>query len=310
MAIEIFKALADATRLRLVYILYRYELSVNELALILGMGQSRVSRHLKILAEAELLVSRRDGLWVFYSAPAQGAGREFLDAVLPFIPADDVRQADLTLAGRILEERARRARQFFNAIADDWDDLNHEILGDFNLPERALAALPRPCAAAADLGCGTGEVLAGMLGRTDLAIGVDGSARMLDLCRARLGARALASGRASLRIGELSHLPLADQETEFACINLVLHHLARPREIFHEIRRVLKPGGILFAADFLRHNDENLRQRYGDHWLGFDCAEIEGAVVGAGFEIASREIAPVRRNLRLFMITAKLSRKS
>ena len=306
MAIQKFKALADETRARIIGILFNYELSVNELVQILDMGQSRVSRHLKILAEAELLNFRRDGLWVFYTAPSSGRGREFLEAVMPFMPADETRRADLTLAARLLEERARRTRQFFNAIADDWDDLNQEILGDFNLPGRVLEAMPRPCPVAVDLGCGTGEVAFEMLDRAGTVIGVDGSARMLELCRGRLGSRTLADGRASLRIGELSHLPLADQEANFACINLVLHHLAQPKEIFGEIQRILKPGGALFVSDFLRHTDETLRSRYGDHWLGFDCPEIEEAISEAGFEIVKKEISPVGRDLRLFMITAKV----
>ncbi|MDE5833850.1 MAG: metalloregulator ArsR/SmtB family transcription factor [Desulfovibrio sp.] len=308
MAIQMFKALADETRSRLIRILYNYELSVNELVQILGMGQSRVSRHLKILAGAELLSFRRDGLWVFYTVPASGRGRDFLEAVMPFMPSGKAARDDISLAARLLEERARKARQFFNDIADSWDDLNREILGDFDLPSRVFDAMPRPCAVAADLGCGTGEVAEGMLARADTVIGVDGSARMLELCRGRLGPRTLADGRASLRIGELSHLPLADQEANFACINLVLHHLARPKEIFREIQRVLKPGGALFVADFLRHNDETMRLRYGDHWLGFDCAEMESAIREAGFEIGGKEISPVGRELRLFMITAKIPR--
>lgn len=305
MSLPQFKALADETRLRLARILFYYELSVNELVQILNMGQSRVSRHLKILAEAGLLRSRRDGLWVFYSAPAEGSERDFLHAVMPFIPKDSVCRSDLDMAANILEERARRARQFFNSIADNWDDLNYEILGDFNLSARVAEAMPRPCAVAVDLGCGTGAVLKNILSRTREGIGVDGSARMLELCKNRMETADLANGRVSLRIGELSHLPLADSEADFACINLVLHHLPRPMEIFVEIRRILAPGGILFITDFARHADEGMRLRYGDHWLGFDTDSMREHLVRAGFEIRNLENREVGRNLSLFMITAK-----
>ena len=192
MALLHFKALSDETRLRLVHILLHYELSVNELVSILGMGQSRVSRHLKILTEAGLLTSRRDGLWVFYAAPRAGEERDFLRAVMPFVPADAVMRADLSMAAQILEERARKTRQFFNAIAEDWDELNREVLGAFDLPEAVCAAVPQGCGTAVDLGCGTGAVLSRLLPLARGVIGVDGSARMLELCRRRFSQEDLA----------------------------------------------------------------------------------------------------------------------
>lgn len=303
MALSLLKALADDTRLRIAHILANYELSVNELARILGMGQSRVSRHLKILTEASILRFRRDGLWVFYSAAQSGRAREFLRAIVPFIGENSITKQDMNLAAQILEERARKTRQFFNDIADDWDALNHEILGDFNLGECVLEAMPSNCETAVDLGCGTGEVLHKLLSRVHLAIGVDGSARMLDLCRVRLGMHGF-PGQFSLRIGELSHLPLADREADFACINLVMHHLPKPQEIFPEIRRILSPHGTLFIADFRQHEDETMRIRYGDHWLGFDEAAIIEGLTKSGFRITDSKDKQVGKKLVLFMITA------
>lgn len=301
-----FKALADETRLRLVSILSSYELSVNELVQILDMGQSRVSRHLKILAEAGLLRARRDGLWVFYTAPANGANADFLKAILPFLPDSAQRQADLTHAGLMLEERARRAQQFFNAMAEKWDDLNSEILGQFDLPARVASALPACCHVAADLGCGTGAVLARICEKAELAIGVDGSSAMLELCRSRLSCPISGAPGLSLRIGELSHLPLANQEADFACLNLVLHHLPDPASAFSEIRRILAPGGTLFITDFLKHNDEAMRSRYGDHWLGFEQEELASFLTACNFRISNTEFRPVGRKLKLIMLTARL----
>lgn len=300
MALMLFKALADETRLRLAHILLRHELSVNELAHLLDMGQSRISRHLKILTEAGLARFRRDGLWVFYSAPASGREREFLEAVMPFARANKIMSADLEQAARIMEERASRTTQFFNDIADSWDDLNREILGEYNLAARVGQAIPPGCRTAVDLGCGTGDVLAVMLAGCAAAIGVDGSARMLDLCRTRLAGDL---ERLSLRIGELSHLPLADREADFASINLVLHHLSSPREAFLEVRRILAPRGTLFIADFMRHSDESMRQRYGDHWLGFDPQELIQSLADLGFRILARERQAVASGHELFLLT-------
>lgn len=300
-----FKALADETRIRLVHILYHYELSVNELVRIMGMGQSRVSRHLKILTEAGLLRSRRDGLWVFYSVPPCGANSEFLAAVQPFFPDNATMQADMEMAARMLEERVSKARQFFNAVAENWDDLNREILGDFDLPAKVAGYIPGHCKVAVDLGCGTGAVLAGLRARAALAIGVDASAAMLEHCRSRLAKEEFDQGEVSLRIGELSHLPLADHEANFACINLVLHHLAQPAEAFVEIRRILAPGGIIFLADFLRHDDEGMRKRYGDYWLGFDQDELRHFFEKNNFQICLQESRVVGRKLNLIMMLAR-----
>lgn len=307
MDLTLFKALSDATRMRLVHILLQYELSVNELVRILGMGQSRVSRHLKILAEAGLLSSRRDGLWVFYAAPAGGPRLEFLRTMLPFGEIDSTIRADLALAGQILEERARQTRQFFNAIADDWDELNREILGSFDLAEAVCRALPSSCRTAVDLGCGTGAVLHQLLPLAESLIGVDGSARMLELCRRRFQPEELAHGKVSLRIGELSHLPLRDHEADFACINLVLHHLPVLAEGLAEARRIISLGGTLFLADFLSHNDETMRSRYGDHWLGFEEAFLLKSLNDAGFRLIGTERQAVGRGLTLLLIKAVAS---
>ena len=285
MALVYFKALSDETRLRLVHILLHYELSVNELVRILGMGQSRVSRHLKILTEAGLLTSRRDGLWVFYAATRCGEASDFLQAMGPFLHTDTAMREDLAMAAQILEERALKTRQFFNAIAEDWDELNREVLEDFDLP---------------------GAVLERLLPASRSLIGVDGSARMLEMCRRRFNPVDLANeNRISLRIGELDHLPLRDQEADFACINLVLHHLSDPGEGLREIRRSLTTGGHLFVADFLQHHDETMRSRYGDRWLGFDEERLQERLRQAGFEVLSCTRQAVGRGLFLLLVQAR-----
>lgn len=175
-AIRYFKALSDETRLRLTYVLERYELSVNELVSILEMGQSRVSRHLKILTEAGLLSSRRDGLWVFYSSVKEGEGAAFLKAAMPFLDEDAEMRADVEMAARIIEDRALKTRQFFNTIAEHWDTLSREVLGGFDLAGAVCDTMPEGCDTSVDLGCGTGIVLERMRGRARQIIGVDGLA--------------------------------------------------------------------------------------------------------------------------------------
>jgi ArsR family transcriptional regulator len=300
-ALALFKALSDETRLRLINVLNRFELSVNELVAILEMGQSRVSRHLKIMTGAGLLSSRRDGLWVFYSAPAEGPGRDFINAVMPFVTKDITLHADLDMARKIIEERSRKTRQFFNSIAEDWDQLNREVIGDFDLPAAIVSHMPR-CRVAVDFGCGTGTMLKAMMQKAQEVIGVDGSPRMLELARRRFEEDA---GRVSLRIGDLEHLPLADGEADFAVVSMVLHHLSHPGAALREIRRVLSPGGVLVLADFDKHEDERMRTEYGDRWLGFDLPALTEKLTGAGFAVRHSELQNVERNLSIHLIVAQ-----
>ena len=301
-ALRYLKALADETRLRLALVLFHYELSVNELVLLLHMGQSRISRHLKILTEAGLLQSRRDGLWVFYSAVSEGEGRRFLNSVVPFMLGEDPGSADLDMAARILEDRTLKTRQFFNEIADDWDEMNREILGGFSLPDAVLGTVPKGCDVAVDLGCGTGEVLEYLRPACRELIGVDGSPRMLDLARCRFDSHM--SGL-SLRIGDLEHLPLRDGEAGFACINLVLHHLSHPLDALKETARILHPGGVLFITDFDQHTQESMRTLYGDRWLGFSLDTLRGFLDKAGFAAADYRLQPVKKGLALHLLLAR-----
>lgn len=296
-----FKALADATRIRLLSVLCRHELNVNELVLILEIGQSRISRHLKILSAAGLLNWRREGLWVFYSTAQNGQAKAFIDAIRPFIDNDPAFKADLDMAAGMIEERVHKTRQFFNSIAEDWDKLSREVLGAFDLPSAVTAHMPH-CRVAADLGCGTGNVLNAMLEHCDTVIGVDGSPRMLELARRRF---VKDQARVSLRIGDLSHLPLADGEAQFASLNMVLHHLPQPGEVLGEIRRVLSPGGLLALTDFNRHEDERMRNEYGDHWLGFERRTLEDFLTRAGFAVRESRLAPVERGLSLHLVIAE-----
>lgn len=304
-ALHYFKALADETRLRLLNVLYRHELNVNELVLILEMGQSRISRHLKILSASGLLSWRREGLWVFYSVPHEGKHRDFIDAILPFVEGSPALKADLDMAVGMIEERVHKTRQFFNAIAEDWDKLSRDVLGGFDLPGAVARHMPA-CAVASDLGCGTGNVLQAMLGKARSVIGVDGSARMLELARRRFAAE---GDRVSLRIGDLAHLPLRDGETDFVSLNMVLHHVPAPGEVLREIRRVLTPGGILVLSDFNRHEDERMRLEYGDHWLGFELETLRAHLSRAGFAVRQSELAPIERGLELHILVAENSKE-
>ncbi len=299
--VRYFKALADETRLRLLSLLDFQELNVQELMEILAMGQSRISRHLKLLQEAGLLSSRRDGLWAFYGTVEQGPGRRFIDSIRFLLEREALFRADLEQAKEVLRAGKMRDRRFFDSIASGWETMKRGIIGELDLAARIVERLPAG-GSVADLGCGSGSLLERLAGKAELLIGVDSSHKMLAEAGERL--RRLpgqAGGRLSLRIGELEHLPLRDGEVDSAVINLVLHHLRSPLKGLQEALRVLRDGGTLLVADFCRHGEELLRSRYGDRWLGFARQEIESWLAQAGFSVQQRSEFPVQMNLRLFI---------
>jgi len=273
------KALADETRLRIFNLLLKHELNVNEIVTVLGMGQSRVSRHLKILSDSGLVSFRRDGLWVFYRADVDnypaGEYRRLIDK-------DQNLVEDITRLEERLLEKAREKTLFYDSIAPEWDSLKSGIIGEVHVQDEILARL-NPCGVAADLGCGTGELLPFLGGKAGRVIGVDRSPRMLEEARERLRG----NGRnIELRIGELEHLPMRDGEADTAVINMVLHHLSAPPEGIRESARVLKPGDRLIITDLDKHEREEMRGKYGHRWLGFTAGEMESWLEEAGFTVA------------------------
>ena len=300
--VTIFKALADETRLRLLRILLHHELSVNELVSILKMGQSRISRHLRVLSDAGLTTFRRDGLWVFYQANQDADVQKFLKTLAPYLDKIPEAPEDTVETNRILEEKNAKTQHFFNSV--NWDNLNKKILGSYDLPKTVCKAIPYNCGLAVDLGCGTGSVLLRMLSRARNVVGVDGSQAMLDICHRRFEELPEAATRISLRIGSLEHLPLRDQEADFASINLVLHHLEVPSEALAEARRILNSRGRLFISDFLHHNDESMRVTYGDRWLGFEEGKLAIMLHNAGFTRTHIRKQKVGNNLTLLLVTS------
>jgi ArsR family transcriptional regulator len=291
----LLKACADETRIRLLNILINHELSVNEIVDMMGMGQSRISRHLKILLDAGLLKCRRDGVWAFYSGAASGHGKSFINAMMPMLSLDETLKKDLVTASGIIEERTRTSRQFFNRIAGQWDRLKTEILGGFDLDRKIGELLPE-CDKAADLGCGTGDLLSVLKMRARKVIGVDSSSEMLKEARNRPG---FCGDSVDLRLGELEHLPMGDREVTAAVLSMALHHIQDPFQVIKEAGRILEKDGMFIIAEYGKHSDESMRQKYGDLWLGFHQDEIKNWLENAGFRISGTETFELRNSIIL-----------
>lgn len=295
------KALADETRLRLFNLARTYELNVNEIVQTMGMGQSRISRHLKILTEAGLLSARRDGMWTFYRADTEGESARFAAALGE--AEGGLFPQDLARARRIQDERRRESRRFFDAVAGDWRDMKRSLVGDTELNPFILRHIPR-CGVAADLGCGSGDLLPVLRKKAARVIGVDRAPRMLEEARRRHISDSR-RGALELRLGELEQLPLRDGEVDCAVICLALHHLPDPEAGIAEAARVLKPDGTLVVVEWIAHRDESLRARFQDRWLGFEPAIVERWLVRSRLTVQTKATLPLPRGLKIQLIRGR-----
>lgn len=270
--LEVLKALADPCRLRLVAVLLHGEFTVQELTRILRMGQSRISRHLKILTEAGILAVKRQGTWSYYRI---GEENRFFVAIRSAIEREvegiSSRQNDLSAQAEVLEDRRRRSLEFFDRHARQWDDLARTLLPVPAYQERLLERVPSG-GTVVEIGAGTGSLLSELACRAGNVIGVDHSPAMLEEAQRRLEGDD--SSRIELRLGEMTHLPLPDGGAGCVVANMVLHHAADPLAVLKEMVRVLKPGGTVLLADLARHEREWARERLADQWLGFEEVEL------------------------------------
>jgi ArsR family transcriptional regulator len=280
-----FQALADPTRLRILALLRIMELSVGELAQVLGQSQPRVSRHLKILADAGVLERRKEGSWVFLTL----VDAERVEPMFALIDAwADVSTqalfaADAARTETIRAERAEAANRYFTGHAEIWDQIRSLHVAESQVEWAIDRALPRDSLGRlVDIGTGTGRMIELFGPRATQAIGIDRSSEMLRLARVKLEAAGIHS---SLRQGDMYALPLADGSADSVIIHQVLHYAHSPAVAVAEAARVLAPGGTLLVVDFAAHDREELRERDAHIRLGFEDEVMAGWFAAAGLDI-------------------------
>jgi ubiquinone/menaquinone biosynthesis C-methylase UbiE len=280
------RAVAEPTRLRLLVLCSRGELTVSELAQILGQSQPRVSRHLKLLCEAGLLDRFREGSWVFYRVSGGGSASALAGHLVAACNESEPPVAlDLQRLAAIKRQRADRAAAYFRENAPHWDRIRSLYIDEREveaaLSEIVAAVAPRDLL---DIGTGTGRMIEVLAPRVGSALGIDQSREMLAVARVNLERAGASNGM--VRLGDMYQLPLPGGSFDAVVIHQVLHYADRPAAVIAEAARVLRPGGVFVVVDFAPHVLEFLRDEHAHHRLGFTDAEVAEWCREAGLDPA------------------------
>jgi ArsR family transcriptional regulator len=289
------KALADPTRLRIMALLERDELSVNELQEITHMGQSRISTHLGLLQDAGLVQSRREGKHAFYRLRhgADALAREFIQLAVRGAKEMSEHASDQINLKRILARRQDQQQLYFNQIAGRYDRCYGPGRSWQAFGQMLLRILPP--LVVADLGSGEGLLSELLARRCKKVIAVDNSEKIV-----AFGAtKAKKNGVKNLefRLGDLQDPPIEPQAVDLVVLSQALHHAQDPAKAIYAAFRILKPGGQIMILDLLLHHFEKARELYGDRWLGFTESDLQRWLEAAGFRrievsVVAREEQP------------------
>ena len=263
------RAAGEPTRLRILAILAFGELTVSELTQVLLQSQPRISRHLKLLADAGLIVRFPEGSWVFYRLDESAQLGDLLAEIIASLPQGDHElQRDRERLAEVRAERAARAQAYFAANAAQWDSLRANHIPETAIEERMGELIGgRDIDLLVDLGTGTGRMLEIFGTRASRAVGFDISPDMLTIARAKLDE--LAAENCQVRQGDCANVPLEDNVADIVILHQVLHFLDDPQRAVNEAARITRPGGCVLIADFGPHEMEDLRHEHAHRRLGF-----------------------------------------
>lgn len=283
--VSTLKALSDGSRLRLFAAFQHGSFSVGELQEVVELSQSTVSHHLKILHSAGLISQQRQGTWIYYRLsseddPVADGVRSALENASAEDETANLIRSDRERVQQVLAKRRDKTRSFFDTVASDWHTIRLQAEGSADYLEELARLIPDE-GALLELGCGSGALLEKLLPRGGETIGVDYSPSMVEEAKERLSRF---SPTPDLRLGSLEHLPVADESVETAVGCMVFHHLNDPQEALLDAARVLVDNGRLVIVELVEHENEEMRDRFADQWLGFETEEFSRWVEAAGFE--------------------------
>ncbi len=284
------KAVAETTRIRILFALSHGEFNVSELTYVLDQSQPRVSRHLKLMAEAGLLSRHKEGNWVLFRLRHEGLGGAVARALADMLPSRDADLAeDLQRIEAVRRQREDKAQAYFSANAAQWSRVRSLHVDEVSVEQRMRDLLGgESFGTLVDLGTGTARVLEVFAGQAKQMFGIDSSHDMLSIARANVE-------RANIRQAQLRHadiyaLPLADASADVVTIHQVLHFLDEPQKALLEARRILKPDGRLLIVDFAPHDLEELREQHAHRRLGLATEQMSGWFTRAGLSLERHDV--------------------
>lgn len=286
------KAAGEATRLRILTLLAETELTVSDLTEILRQSQPRLSRHLRLLAEAGLVERFREGSWAFFRLGERGSAPGIANGLIAQLdPSDPVIARDRERLAAVRSARAAAAQNYFRRHAAEWDRIRDLHVADAAVEQEVHAALSgKPIRSLLDLGTGTGRMLELFAPEIERGVGLDLSRDMLALARARLDR--FSHRHCSVRQGDIYDLALLRDEFDAIIIHQVLHFLDDGARAIREAARVLRPGGRLLVVDFAPHDLEFLREEHAHRRLGFAPETVKQWLEAAGLEPVRQQTLP------------------
>lgn len=279
------RSAAEPTRLRILALCARGDLTVSELTMILGQSQPRVSRHLKLLVDARLLQRFREGTWAYYRLSERAPEERLVRTLLTMMPTDDgTLIRDQERLDEIKKSRAAIAGEFFRQNATQWDQIRKMYINDLEV-ERALQALipESDVGDLLDVGTGTGRILEIFGNSINRGVGIDLSREMLAIARVNLEKRGL--NNCHVRYGDMNQLPFGDETFDAVTFHLSLHYAEDPADAIREAARYLGAQGRMIVVDFAPHSEQSLQTEHAHRWLGFNDADIGGWFASAGLVI-------------------------
>ena len=280
---EILQVLSDNTRLRMLRLLGKEELSVAELQEILEMGQSRISSHLSLLRRNEMVIDRKDGKKTFYALSLKDSPKfDLVRIALKEDVEDDFWDSDESGLLRVLDRRRRESEKYFEEVA--------ERLGKNYVPGRSWESIGHfllhlvPKISIVDLGAGEGMISQLLAERAKKVYCIDSSKSMV-----RVGTELAKKKNLSnliYKLGDLEKVPLPAKSVDLALLSQSLHHAQHPEKALSEAYRILRKGGQLVILDLKKHQFEKARELYGDQWMGFGENELYRMMREAGFNRA------------------------
>ena len=293
-SIDVLRAVGEPTRFRLLALLSKTDLNVTDLIEILGQSQPRISRHLKLLAEAGLLERYQEGAWAYFRTIDDGPGSQIVKDLLERLDVNDPQiLRDSQRLESVRGKRAARAEAFFSKNAEHWDRLRKIHIDEARVEEAMLEMIgTRPIQSLLDMGTGTGRLLELFSELYTKAIGIDTSRDMLAVARSTIDRAGLASTQ--IRQGDITMLPTPVNAFDLVTIHQVLHYLDDPSEAISEAAKALSPGGRLLIVDFAPHNRDDVRAEQAHVRLGFSQEQMGSWLEDENLElIETRNLAPI-----------------